>query len=75
MRAAMNAEKAMTTEETPLQMEIRHMAEQEARIVKQKALIERLRKTGAPLHDALEFLCSMRALLATMRARKSSLLN
>jgi hypothetical protein len=64
----------MTTEETPLEMEIRHVAEQQARIVKQEALIERLRKVGAPLHDALDLLCSMRALLETMLARKRHLL-
>jgi hypothetical protein len=41
----------MRAGETELQMCIRHVAEQEARIARQEILIERLRKIGSPLLD------------------------
>jgi hypothetical protein len=49
-------------------MAIRHVAEQEKRIAQQEALIERLRKVGAPSDDALGLLATMQDLLKTMRA-------
>jgi hypothetical protein len=51
--------------ETEQQMAVRHVAEQEKRIAKQEALIERLRKIGAPSDDA-------RGLLAIMQDLGSS---
>ena len=55
--------------ETELQMCVRHVAEQETRIVRQEALIERVRKFGLPLlEDALRLLDSMHNLLDEMRA-------
>jgi hypothetical protein len=59
--------------ETELQMCIRHVAEQETRIVRQEALIERLRKVGAPLDGALGLLITMHALLETMHAHLARL--
>jgi hypothetical protein len=63
----------MTAGETELEMTVRHVAEQEERIVRQEALIERLRKVGVPLDGALGLtvlglLTSMQDLLVTMRA-------
>jgi hypothetical protein len=46
----------MTAGETELEMAVRHVAEQENRIARQEVLIERLRKVGAPLDDALALL-------------------
>jgi hypothetical protein len=57
----------MRTGETELEMTVRHVAEQEARIARQEALIERLRKVGAPLDAALGLRREMQDLLGTMR--------
>ena len=54
--------------ETELEMTVRHVAEQEMRIARQEALIERLRIFGAPLDDAVGLLGSMQGLLEVMRA-------
>ena len=56
----------MRAGETELQMCVRHVAEQETRITRQEALIERLRKVGAPVDDAFRLLAEMHALLKTM---------
>jgi hypothetical protein len=65
----------MAAGETELEMEVRHVAEQEKRIARQKVLIERLRKVGAPLDDALRLLVGMQDLLETMRAHVARLSN
>jgi len=65
----------MTAGETERQMASRHVAEQEERIVRQEALIERLRKAGVPLDAALRLLADMRELLAEMRAHVARLSN
>jgi hypothetical protein len=58
----------MRAGETPLQMCIRHVAEQEARIARQEALIERLRESqSVVLNDALRLLALMQDYLVTMR--------
>ena len=56
----------MTAGESELQMCVRHVAEQETRIVRQEALIERLRKVGVPVDDASRLLAEMNDLLKTM---------
>jgi hypothetical protein len=56
-------------------MEVRHVAEQEERIARQEVLIERLRKIGAPLDNALGLLGDMHSLLETMRAHAKRLSN
>jgi hypothetical protein len=64
----------MRAGETELQMCVRHVAEQEIRIVRQAALIERLRQTRSGLlDDALRLLASMQDLLVTMRAHAARL--
>ena len=63
----------MTPGETELEMAGRHVAEQEARIVGQEALIERLRKVGAPLDAAFRLLAEMQELLVTMRGHVARL--
>jgi hypothetical protein len=40
-------------------MMVRHVAEQEDRIARQDIRIERLRKRGAPLQEALDLLAAM----------------
>lgn len=65
----------MAAGETELEMELRHVAEQEKRIARQEVLIERLRKVGLPLDDALRLLGSMQDLLKTMRAHLARLSN
>jgi hypothetical protein len=65
----------MRAGETELQMAVRHVAEQEKRIAQQEALIERLRKVGAPSDDALGLLATMQDLLKTMRAHVERLSN
>jgi hypothetical protein len=65
----------MMAGETELQMCIRHVVEQETRIVRQEALIERLRKVGVPLDDALGLLVVMHDLLETMHAHLARLKN
>jgi hypothetical protein len=58
----------MRAGETELQMCIRHVAEQEARIARQIALIGRLRKSrSALLNDALRLLAEMHGFLDVMR--------
>jgi hypothetical protein len=68
VRRGHHREDAMRAGETEQQMAIRHVAEQEKRIAQQEALIERLRKVGAPSDDALGLLATMQDLLKTMRA-------
>jgi hypothetical protein len=63
----------MTAGETELEMALRHVAEQEKRIARQKVLIEHLRKVGVPPDDALGLLGSMQHLLETMRAHVARL--
>ena len=63
----------MAADETEHEMAIRHVAEQEARITRQEALIERLRKINAPLDNALLLLDSMENLLQSMRAHVARL--
>jgi hypothetical protein len=65
----------MTAGETELEMAVRHVAEQEERITRQEAVIERLRKVGAPLDTARALLTSMQDLLETMRAHVARLSN
>ncbi len=65
----------MRAGETEQQMAVRHVAEQEKRIARREALIERLRKVEAPSDDALGLLASMRELLETMRAHVARLSN
>jgi hypothetical protein len=59
--------------ETELEREVRFVAEQESRIARQDVLIERLRKAGVPLDDALALRASMRDILAMMRAHVARL--
>jgi hypothetical protein len=60
--------------ESELQMCVRHVAEQETRIARQEALIERLRRSrSAILDDALGLLVSMEDFLETMRAHVARL--
>ena len=64
----------MRAGETELEMCVRHVAEQENRITRQEALIERLRESGSALsNDALRLLASMQDLLETMRAHVARL--
>jgi hypothetical protein len=64
----------MRAGETELEMCVRHVAEQENRITRQEALIERLRKVRSPLLDeALGLLGSMQDLLETMHAHVARL--
>jgi len=65
----------MRAGETEQQMAVRHVAEQEQRIVQQETLIERLQKVGAPSDDALGLLTTMQDLLKTMRAHVERLSN
>jgi hypothetical protein len=54
--------------ETVLQMGVRHVAEQEARIVRQETLVERLRENrSVQLGAALQLLAEMHDLLETMQ--------
>jgi hypothetical protein len=67
-------EDAMRAGETELQMCVRHVAEQEQRIVRQEALIDRLRKVGSPLLDeALRLLAEMHDLMDLMREHAARL--
>jgi hypothetical protein len=64
----------MRAGETELQMCVRHVVEQETRITRQAALIERLRQTRSGLlDDALRLLASMQDLFETMRAHVARL--
>jgi hypothetical protein len=67
---------AMRAGETELQMCIRHVAEQEARIAWQEALIGRLRKSrSALLDDAVRLLGEMHGFLDAMRVHVARLSN
>ena len=64
----------MRAGETELQMCVRHVAEQETRIARQEALVERLRKSrSVVLNDALQLLASMEDLLETMHVHVARL--
>jgi hypothetical protein len=64
----------MRAGETELEMCVRHVAEQENRIARQEALVDRIRELGSPLLDeALGLLTSMRDLLETMHAHAARL--
>jgi hypothetical protein len=65
----------MVAGETELEMALRHVAEQEKRVVRQEVLIARLRKAGLPSDDAFRLLGAMQRLLETMRAHVARLLN
>jgi hypothetical protein len=65
----------LRTGETELEMEVRHIAEQEERIARQEVLIERLRKIGVPLDTALGLLGDMHSLLEMMRVHVKRLSN
>ena len=56
-------------------MAVRHVAEQEMRIVRQEVLIERLRIYGVPLDNALGLLDVMQYLLESMRDHVKRLSN
>ena len=67
---------AMTVGETELQMCVRHVAEQKIRIVRQQALIKRLRDSQSGLLDeALGLLDRMQLLLEDMRAHVARISN
>jgi hypothetical protein len=66
---------AVRTGETELEMAVRHVAEQEQRIARQEALIERLREVGAPVDRSLKLLVEMKDLLETMRTHVARLSN
>jgi hypothetical protein len=64
----------MRTGETAQEMCERHVTEQEHRILRQEALVERLRQIRAPLlDDALRLLDDMHEILAEMRAHAARL--
>ena len=64
----------MRAGETELQMCVRHVAEQEARIARQEILVERLRESRSSiLDDALRLLAAMHGLLEQMRAHVARL--
>ena len=65
----------MRTGETELEMAVRHVAEQEQRLARQEALLERLRGVGAPLDRSLKLLGEMKDLLGRMRAHVARLSN
>jgi hypothetical protein len=66
----------MRAGETELQMCVRHVAEQETRIARQEALIERLRESRSVLlDDALQLLARMQDLLATMHEHVARIAN
>jgi hypothetical protein len=66
----------MRAGETALQMCVRHVAEQETRIARQEALIERLReRRSGLLDDALQLLTQMQDLLVTMHEHVARISN
>jgi hypothetical protein len=65
----------MKAGETELEMATRHVAEQEARIAKQKALVARLHAKHLPTEDAREFLEEMITILAEMQKHRDELSN
>jgi hypothetical protein len=58
----------VTIGETKLKMAGRHVAEQEERIIRQEALIQRRREGGAKVDSSLALLAEMKDLLERMRA-------
>jgi histidine ammonia-lyase len=56
--------------ETQLEMAIRHVADQEVRIAKQRALIARMEAHGLPIHQAQDLLGKMVAMLGEMREHR-----
>ncbi|WP_141686834.1 hypothetical protein [Bradyrhizobium sp. LMTR 3] len=65
--------KQMPHGETEIEMARRHVAEQELRIERQRALIARLSAQGHSIEDAEEFLARMVELLDQMRAHVARL--
>jgi hypothetical protein len=63
----------MTFCETAYEMEVRHIAEQEGRIARQLALIERLRSARLPIDNAVAFLDSLKHFLEMMHAHLARL--
>jgi histidine ammonia-lyase len=59
--------------ETQLEMAIRHVADQEVRIAKQRALIARMEAHGLPIHQAQDLLGKMVAMLGEMREHRGFL--
>jgi hypothetical protein len=57
----------MAEAETALQMAVRHVAEQEARVSEQEQLVARLQREGHPTDQAEGMLVEMRNLLDDMR--------
>jgi hypothetical protein len=66
---------SVATGETELQMAARHVAEQEARIVRQELLMARLEASGLPLDGASSLLETMHCVLGSMRARLTRISN
>jgi hypothetical protein len=64
---------AMRTSETEREMAVRHVAEQEERIIRQEALIQRRREAGVTVDSSLELLAEMQDLLERMRAHVARL--
>ena len=65
----------MRTGETEMEMAALHVAEQEQRIARQEALIERRRGVGAPLDRSLKLIGEMKDFLEIMRAHLAMLSN
>jgi hypothetical protein len=63
----------MNPRETERQMAVRHVAEQEERIIQQEALIQRRREGGAIVDSSLALLDEMKDLLERMRAHVAQL--
>jgi hypothetical protein len=63
----------MRTGETERQMAVRHVAEQEERIIRQETLIQRRREAGAKIDSSLALLVEMKDLLERMRAHVARL--
>ena len=61
--------------ETRLEMAIRHLAQQEARIAKQRALIARMSDHGLPITDATNLLAAMESLRRQIRDELDGLTN
>jgi hypothetical protein len=65
----------MIVGETKRKMLLRHMAVQEQLIARQDVIIERLRKIGAPLEDAIDLLAAMQEFLEDVRAHMARISN
>jgi hypothetical protein len=61
--------------ETRLEMAIRHLAQQEARIAKQRALIAQMSDHGLPITDATNLLAAMERLRRQIRDELDGLTN